>query len=121
MERRIKTVGTGLGIAFVIALLITIVVTLLLYIELLGVAGATRILYGGFITVLFFISFTTARQIGSRGLFVGLAIAGILIILSMMYRLIGVESSLNLAFLIRSGITLLVSTTGAVFGVNTVK
>lgn len=120
-EKLIKPVLKGVGFAVITALIASLVVTLLLFFELVGVVTATRILYGAFSTILFATAFITARKIGSRGLFVGLGLAGIVILLGTLYRLVGVEAGLNLAFLLRSVITGLVATVGAVLGVNTVK
>jgi len=120
-DKLVKPVAKGLAFALVSGLLVTLVVTLLLYFEIVGVTASSRILYGAFCIILLLTSFMTARRIGSRGLFVGLGIAGGVVVIGAIYRLIGVEAGLNFAFLTRSAITTLISTGGAVLGVNTVK
>ena len=120
-DKLIKPVLKGVAFAIVAGLIASSIVTLLLYFEIMGVTFASKILYGAFSTILFVTAFTMARKIGSRGLLVGLAIAGTVILLGILYRLIGVEAGLNLAFLVRSAITGFVATIGAVLGVNTVK
>lgn len=116
-----KSVAKGLAFAIVCGLLVSLVVTLLLYFELAGVATASKILYGAFCVILFIMAFVIARRIGSKGLFVGLGLAGGIVVIGTVYRFVGVEAGLSLAFLIRSAITTLVATVGAVLGVNTVK
>jgi len=120
-EKLVKPVIKGLAFALSLSLVIAVVVTLLLYFEVVGVPFAGKVLYGTFILILFVTSFMVARTIGSRGLLVGLGIAGFVIFIGAMYRLVGVESGLNLQFLIRSAITLLVSTFASIAGVNTVN
>lgn len=120
-EKIVKPVLNGMVFAVIAALSISLIVTLFLYFEIIGVPLATKILYGAFVAILFTTAFITARKIGSRGLFIGLGVAGCVILLGILYRLIGIEAGLNLAFLVRSAITTLVATTGAVLGVNTIK
>ena len=120
-DKLLKPIAKGLAFAFVSGLLIALVVTLLLYFEVIGIATSSRILYGAFCIILFAAAFITARRIGSRGLFIGLGIAGGVVFIGTIYRLIGVEAGLNLAFLVRAAITTLVATGGSVLGVNTVK
>jgi len=120
-DKLVKPVLKGIAFAVVAGLVVSLIVTLLLYFELMGVVLASKILYGAFSIILFMTAFITARKIGSRGLFVGLSLAGGVILLGTLYRLVGIETGLNLAFLVRSLITGLVAIVGAVLGVNTVK
>jgi len=120
-EKLLKPILKGGAFAIGAGLAASLVVTLLLFFELMGVALAAKVLYGVFVFILFATAFITARKIGSRGLFVGLGLGGAVILLGIVYRLIGVEAGLNLAFLIRSVVTGLIATVGAVLGVNTVK
>jgi len=120
-HKSMKSVIIGIIFALVGSLFASLIVTSLLYFEIVGVGTASKILYGTFVVILFIVSFVTARKIGSRGLFVGLGIAGVVVLFGAMYRFIGIETGVGLPFLIRSAITLLVATTGAVAGVNTVK
>jgi len=121
INKLVKSVAIGFIFALASSLLTSLIVTLLLYFEIVGVVLASRILYGAFVVILLIAAFVTARKIGSRGLFVGLGIAGGVILFSALYRFIGIESGIGLSFAIRSVITLLVATVGAVAGVNTVK
>jgi len=99
----------------------SLIMIALLYFEIVGPVKNSKILYGAFVVILFIASFIAARTISSRGLLIGFGIAGVVILLSAMYRFIGVETGLGLAFLIRSAVTILVACSGAVVGVNTSK
>lgn len=120
-EKLVRAVVKGLVFALVCSLVVSVVVASLLYFEVIGISLASKILYGAFVVVLFISSFVIARQFGSRGLFVGFGIGCMIVLIGVLYRFIGIESGVGLSFLIRSAVTLLVATTGAVMGVNTVK
>jgi len=117
----VRSAAMGVIFALVSSLLASVIVTTLLYFEVIGIGLASKILYGVFVVILFIASFITARQVGSRGLFVGLGIGGVVILIGAMYRFLGVETGVGVTFLIRSAVTLLVSTASAVMAVNTVK
>jgi len=119
--RLMKSVAKGVIFALMSSLFVSVIVTSLLYFEIIGVGLASKILYGAFIVILFIATFITARKVGSRGLFVGLGIGCAVILIGALYRFIGVETGVGLTFLIRSAVTLLVATASAVMGVNTVK
>ena len=120
-DRIIKAVVTSGIFAASCSIVISLIMTTLLYFEIVGIVTVSKVLYGAFIIILLLTSFVAARIVSSRGLVIGLGIAGATILLSAMYRFIGVESGLGLAFLIRSAIIALVACTGAVVGVNTSK
>lgn len=120
-DKLVKSAATGIIFALVSSLVASLIITSLLYFETVGVSLASRILYGAFIIILFIASSITARKIGSRGLFVGLAIAGVVILFGALYRFIGIETGVGLPFAIRSAVTAVVATAGSVAGVNTVK
>jgi len=120
-NRKIKALGVVGGMTFGICAVITLITSLLLYFEIMGLATVSKVLYAAFVIILLLFSFICARIVAFRGLFVGLAIGGGLVLLSLLYRLIGIESGLDMTFVIRSAIVLLVAVSGAVVGVNTVK
>ena len=120
-DKLVKSAVTGTIFALMSSLLISLIITLLLYFEIVGAGLASRFLYGGFVVILFITSFITARKIGSRGMFIGLGIAGLIILLGAMYRFIGIEVGIGLSFVIRMAVTLLIATAGSIAGVNTVK
>jgi len=120
-DKLIKSVITGIVFALVSSLFISLIIASLLYFEIVGQALASKILYSAFVIILLITSFVTARKIGSRGLLIGLSIAGGLIILGALYRFIGIEVGVGIPFAIRSAVTALVATAAAVAGVNTTK
>lgn len=120
-DKLVKSAVTGTIFALMSSLLISLIITLLLYFEIIEAGLASRFLYGGFVVILFITSFITARKIGSRGMFIGLGIAGLIILLGAMYRFIGIEVGIGLSFVIRMAVTLLIATAGSIAGVNTVK
>jgi len=118
-DKLVKSVITGIVFALVCSLFISLIVSSLMFFEIIGATFAAKILYGAFIIILFITSFVVARKIGSRGIYIGLVIAGCVIVLGALYRFIGIEVGVGLPFLIRSLVTVLVATVGAVAGVNT--
>jgi len=120
-DKLVRSIITGVVFALVSSLFVSLIVASLLYFEILGVAIAAKILYGAFVVILFITSFVVARKIGSRGMLIGLSIAGGVILFGALYRFIGIEAEVGLPFAIRSAVTALVATVGAVAGVNTAK
>jgi len=120
-DKLMKSIAKSITFAVCTSLIISLLISLLIYFEIIGVDLASKILYAAFILIIFGTTFITARNVGSKGLVVGLVSAAIITVLSAMYRLVGVEIALDLAFTIRTLITFLVSIIGAVVGVNTVK
>lgn len=120
-DRIVKAGVTGGIFALVTSIMCSLLMTSLLYFELVGSVTNSRILYGAFVVILLMTSFIVARMVGLRGLLIGIVISAIIILLSTMYRFIGVESGIGFTFLTRSVITALVACIGAVIGVNTSK
>jgi len=120
-DKLVKSVITGVVFALASSLLVSLIMSALLYFEIVGATLAAKILYGAYVIILFIASFVTARKVGSRGLIIGLSIAGAMILLGALYRFIGIEAEIGLPFAIRSAVTVLVATAGAVAGVNTTR
>lgn len=120
-DRIIRAVATSGIFAAVSSVVVSLLMTALLYFELAEIVVISKILYGAFVVILLMTSFVAARIIGSRGLLTGLSISGIVILFSVMYRLIGLESGLEFGFLGRSVVTVLAACGGTVVGVNTSK
>jgi len=120
-NKKIKALGVASAIMFGICAVVSLIMSLFLYFEIIGITMVSKVLYAVFVAALLLFSFVCARIVEVRGLFVGLAIGTGLVVLSLLYRLIGIESGLNMTFVIRSGIVMLVTISGAVVGVNTVK
>ena len=120
-DKLVKALATGIIFALVSSLFVSLIISSLLYFELISCTIASKILYGAYVVILFITSFVTARKVGSRGLFIGLGIAGVVIFLGALYRFIGIEVEVGLSFAIRSAVTVLVATAGAVAGVNTTR
>ena len=118
-DKLVKSIISGLVFALVSSLFVSLILASLLYFEIVGAALVSKILYGAFVVILLITSYIVARKIGSRGILIGLSIAGGMIFLGALYRFIGIEAGIGLPFVIRSAITALVATAGAVAGVNT--
>ena len=116
-----KAMVRGGVFALASGMVMSLIMTTLLYFEIIGPVISAKVLYGAFILILLMTSFIAARIVGSRGLLIGLGISSVAILLTAMYRLIGVEAGIGLSFLIRSVIISLVACAGAVVGVNTSK
>ena len=120
-NRLVKSASIGIIFALISSLLVSVIIATLLYFEVMNLGLASKILYGAFIAILFIASFMTARNIGARGLFIGLGIGCAVVLVGALYRFIGVETGIGITFLVRSAVTLLVATSSAIMGVNTVK
>ena len=120
-DKLVKPIVTGIIFALISSLFISLIISSLLYFEIIDVSFAAKFLYGAFVVILFITSFVTARKVGSRGLLIGLGIAGGVIVLGALYRFIGIEAGIGLPFAIRSAVTVIVATAGAVAGVNTTR
>ena len=120
-DRVVKAIVTSGVFALASGVVMSLIVTALLYFEIIEPVTSSKILYGTFIIILLITSVVAARGVGSRGLLIGLGISGIMILLTAMYRFIGIESGIGLSFLIRSAIIALVACIGTVVGVNTSK
>lgn len=121
VRNRVRGVSVLSGIVLGVCAIVALVMALLLYFEVMSLVVASKVLYATFMSMLFVFSFASAKIIGARGFFIGLVIAAGIIFLTLLYRVIGVETGLGVQFLLRSGIVALVSIIGAVVGVNTVK
>jgi|GEM_PF-2352726 len=120
-NKLMKSAAIGIIFALISSLLVSVIVAALLYFEVMNLGLASKILYGAFIAILFIASFITARNVGARGLFIGLGIGCAVVLVGALYRFIGVETGIGTTFLIRSTVTFLVATSSAIMGVNTVK
>ena len=119
--KQIKALALTGIITFSICAIVTLIMTLFLYFEVIGSDMVSKVLYALFVGILLIFSFICARVVATRGFLVGLGIGIGIVSLSLLYRLIGVESGIDMTFVIRSAITILVAVSGAVVGVNTVK
>lgn len=120
-NQKIKALGVVSAMTLGICVIVSLIMSVFLYFEMIGLSTVSKVLYGTFVIVLLVFSFVCARIVGAKGLFVGLSIGLGLVLLSLLYRLIGVESGIGITFMIRNAVILLVAASGAVVGVNTVK
>ena len=120
-EKLVKVALVGTIFVAISGFLISMGVATLLYFEWLDVGTSVPLLYGFFLLMVLVTSFLVAREVKARGLLLGLALAGVVIALFVLYRFVGVETGFDLRLLIRSVATLLTSCAGAVIGVNVKK
>jgi len=121
MEKMLKAACVGVGFALVSAILLSLVVTSLLYFEVAGIVLMQKVMYVSFVMISFVVAFIASRIVRVRGLLVGLSVASVFIVFGLLYHMIGVEQSIGASFLIRSLVSLVVCLAGSVIGVNTVK
>jgi len=120
-EKYLKSLVRSSMFFLISSILSALIITIFLYFELVSATTVNHLLYGAFITIAFITSITCARSVRTKGWLVGISVATIFIIFSLLYRLIGIEVGLGLGFLTRSGITLIVCLVGGMLGVNTIK
>lgn len=120
-NKKIKALGIAGVTMFGIYAAMSLVMSVFLYFEIMGMTSVSKVLYGMFVVTLLLFSFLCARIVEVRGLFVGLALGLGFVFLSLLYRIIGVGNGISMTFMIRSGIVMLVAVSGAVVGVNTVR
>jgi len=115
-----RSVITSGMFALVSSLLASLIITMLVYFEVVKITLALKILYGAFVSIVFMTSFISARKIATRGVVIGLVTASVFIAFSGLYHFRAMNG-LGLVFGIRSAITLVVATAGAIIGVNASK
>ena len=120
-HKAFKAVGVSGLFASISGVIVSLIVSVLVYFEWMSPATSMRVLYGLFVLVLFITAFVCARLMEKRGFLVGLGVATVIVLLGLLYRVLGIEAPLSVSFLIRSAVTLLVASVAAIAGVNTKK
>ena len=101
--------------------LLALIITIFAYFEVFSNATISKLLFGAFVIIFFLGTSTIAKKVGQRGWMVGLTLGGGMVLLNLMFVSIGLEGSLDLQFLVRSAITMMVTLTGGMIGVNLKK
>lgn len=108
------------GLCFIVIsiLILGLLITTFAYFEWLSVSALEKLIYASYVAIFFMGSAVVAKQVSEKGWLIGLLIATVTILLSLLYYLIGVESPLTFKFIIRCVITLVICVTGGMIGVN---
>ena len=96
----------GLSFIVISILILGLLITTFAYFEWLSVGALEKLIYASYVAIFFIGSAVVAKQVAT------------MIILSLLYYLIGVESPLSFKFAIRCVITLVICVTGGMIGVN---
>lgn len=122
VENMTQKLGRALlyGLSFIVIsiLILGLLITTFAYFEWLSVGALEKLIYASYVAIFFIGSAVVAKQVAEKGWLIGLIIAATMIILSLLYYLIGVESPLSFKFAIRCVITLVICVTGGMIGVN---
>ena len=117
VENMTQKLGRALlyGLSFIVIsiLILGLLITTFAYFEWLSVGALEKLIYASYVAIFFIGSAVVAKQVAEKGWLIGL-----MIILSLLYYLIGVESPLSFKFAIRCVITLVICVTGGMIGVN---
>lgn len=122
VENMTQKLGQALlyGLCFIVIsiLILGLLITTFAYFEWLSVSALEKLIYASYVAIFFMGSAVVAKQVSEKGWLIGLLIATVTILLSLLYYLIGVESPLTFKFIIRCVITLVICVTGGMIGVN---
>ena len=122
VERMSERLGKALlhGIAFIVIsiLILGLLITTLAYFEWISVGTLEKLIYVSFIATFFIGTAIISKGFAQKGWLIGIAMATFMVLLSMLFYTIGVETSLTFKFMIRSIITVVVCIAGGMIGVN---
>ena len=108
------------GLAFIVIsiLILGLLITTFAYFEWFSISILEKLIYASFVAVFFIGTTIIAKKVGEKGWLIGVLVAAVVILLSLMYQLIGIDSSLTFKFAIRCVITLVICLAGGMIGVN---
>ncbi len=117
-EKLGKALLDGLAFIVISILIFGLLITTIAYFGWVSVGLLEKIIYGAFVITFFVGSAFTSKRFGEKGWLIGIGIATVMVLLSVLFYTIGVEAPLTLQFYIRSLITFVICITGGMIGVN---
>lgn len=108
------------GIAFIVIsiLILGLLITTFAYFEWISVGVLDKLIYASFVAIFFIDTTLISKKFAQKGWLIGIGVATTMVLLSLMFYTIGIDSPLTLKFFIRSLITFVVCITGGMIGVN---
>lgn len=108
------------GIAFIVIsiLILGLLITTFAYFEWISVGMLNKLIYASFVAVFFIGTALISKKFAQKGWLIGIGVATVMVLLSLLFYTIGVEAPLTFKFFIRSLITFVVCITGGMIGVN---
>lgn len=108
------------GIAFIVIsiLILGLLITTFAYFEWISVGVLDKLIYASFVAIFFIGTTLISKKFAQKGWLIGIGVATTMVLLSLMFYTIGIDSPLTLKFFIRSLITVVVCITGGMIGVN---
>lgn len=108
------------GIAFIVIsiLILGLLITTLAYFEWISVGVLEKLIYGSFIATFFIGTAIISKGFAQKGWLIGMGVATVMVLLSMLFYTIGIDAPLTFKFVIRSIITAVVCVAGGMIGVN---
>ena len=108
------------GIAFIVIsiLILGLLITTFAYFEWISVGVLDKLIYASFVAIFLIGTTLISKKFAQKGWLIGIGVATTMVLLSLMFYTIGIDSPLTLKFFIRSLITFVVCITGAMIGVN---
>ena len=108
------------GIAFIVIsiLILGLLITTFAYFEWISVGVLDKLIYASFVAIFFIGTTLISKKFAQKGWLIGIGVATTMVLLSLMFYTIGIDSPLTLKFFIRSLITFVVCIKGGMIGVN---
>lgn len=108
------------GIAFIVIsiLILGLLITTFAYFEWISVGVLEKLIYASFVAIFFLGTAIISKNFAQKGWLIGLGVASVVVLLSLLFYTIGLDTSLTFKFFIRSLITFIVCITGGMIGVN---
>lgn len=108
------------GLAFIVIsiLILGLLITTFAYFEWFSIGILEKLIYAAFVAIFFIGTAIVAKHVAEKGWLIGLLMAAIVIVMSLLYYFIGIDSPLTFKFTIRCIITVVICVTGGMIGVN---
>lgn len=108
------------GIAFIVIsiLILGLLITTFAYFEWISVGVLEKLIYASFVAIFFIGTAIISKNFAQKGWLIGIGVATVVVLLSLLFYTIGIDTSLTFKFFIRSLITFIVCITGGMIGVN---
>ncbi|MDE5976964.1 MAG: TIGR04086 family membrane protein, partial [Turicibacter sp.] len=111
-----KKLGTALlhGSAFIVIsiLIFGLLITTFAYFEWISVSVLNKLIYVAFVAPFFVGTALISKKVEQKGWLVGICVATVIVLLSLLFYTIGIEAPLTFKFFVRSLITFIICITG---------
>ncbi len=117
-EKLGKALLDGLAFIVISILIFGLLITTIAYFGWVSVGLLGNIIYAAFVITFFTGTAIISKKFAEKGWLIGICVASVMVLLSLLFYTIGVDAPLNLQFYIRSIITFVICIAGGMIGVN---